>query len=385
MKKAPAPSRTRSTSTARRRAAVLGGSALLLPVLLAACGGDDETAAAAEDCGSTEKVTIMMGTSDMDISYAPYASLADELGYFAEECLDVTVTTTGGSTTTAQAVMSGVADIAIQTPDSMIAAANTERLPIKIFHNLLPRSSYEIAVKPGAGVAGDADLAGKVVGFPMISDSIVGYLSTRMKEAGTDAKTVKQVATGFGATSAESLQKGEIDAFVGWPGMWAAFENAGYEFDILPAPEWQNDYYGIGLGATDEYIEANPEVVEGVSRAVARSTVFLKENPDAAVKLFWEEYPERAPLPGDDEDKAFDDTRAVLQATIDTMRLDDFEIDHTWGVQDAEAWVGQIEYNRQVGLVTQELDPADFFTDQFNEAANDFDRAEVVERAEEGA
>ncbi len=50
--------------------------------------------------------------------------------------------------------MSGVADIAIQTPDSMIAAANTERLPIKIFHNLLPRSSYEIAVKPGAGVAG---------------------------------------------------------------------------------------------------------------------------------------------------------------------------------------------------------------------------------------
>lgn len=361
------------------RAALVVG-ALALPLALAACGGSDADATAASaDCESVEKVTIMMGTSDMDISYAPYASLAGELGYFAEECLDVTVTTTGGSTTTAQAVMSGVADIAIQTPDSMIAAANTERLPIKIFHNLVPRSSYEIAVKKGAGIAGDADLDGKVVGFPIISDSIVGYLGSRMQEAGGDLKSVEQVATGFGATSAESLDKGEIDAFVGWPGMWASFENAGYEFDILPAPEWQNDYYGIGLGSTDEYIEENPEIVEAVSRAVARSTVFLKANPDEAVELFWEEYPERAPLPGEDEDEAFAASRAVLEATIETMRLGDFEADHAWGAQDTEAWAGQIEYNRTVGLVTTDLDPGDFFTDEFNEAANDFDRAEAAE------
>lgn len=385
MKKAQAPSRTRSTTSAKRRVAALGGSALLLPVLLAACGGEDESAAAAEGCDATEKVTIMMGTSDMDISYAPYASLADELGYFAEECLDVTVTTTGGSTTTPQAVMGGVADIAIQTPDSLIAAAESDPLPIKIFYNLLPRSSYEIVVAPGSPIASDADLDGKVVGFPQVSDSNVGYLSTRMKEAGADPASVKQVSTGYGATSAESLKKGEIDAFVGWPGLWASFENAGYDFDVLPAPAWQNDFYGIGLGATDEYIAENPEVIEGVSRAVARSTVFLKENPDAAVELFWEEYPQRAPLPGDDEDEAFEQTRKVLQATIDTMRLDDFELDNAWGAQTAELWAGQVAYNLAAGLISSELDPQQFFTDEFNEAANEFDRAEVVERAKEGA
>ena len=373
--------------TVRRhgRSAALAASAVLLPALLAGCGGDDAASAAAQDCESTEKVTIMMGTSDMDISYAPYASLADELGYFAEECLDVTVTTTGGSTTTPQAVMGGVADIAIQTPDSLIAAAGEERLPIKIFYNLLPRSSYEIAVLPGSGIESDADLAGKVVGFPAISDSNVGYLETRLKEAGVDPAGLQHVATGYGATSAESLKRGEIDAFVGWPGLWASFENAGYDIDVLPAPQWQNDYYGIGLGATDDYIEDNPEVIEGVSRAVARSTVFLKENPDAAVRLFWEEYPQRGPLPGEDEDKAFEQTRAVLQATIDTMRLEDFENDHQWGVQSEELWAGQVAYNRQVGLISQDLDPSLFFTDEFNEAANDFDRDDVVARAEEGA
>lgn len=366
-------------SNARRRTACLAGLALALPALLAGCG-DDSSAAASADCDDVTEVSIMMGTSDMDISYSPYAALADQLGYFDAECLDVTVTTSGGQTTTAQAVVGGAADIAMQTPDTLITAAESERLPIKIFHNLVPRVSYEIAVKKGSDITSDADLAGATVGFPMISDGLTGYLGTRMEDAGADVDTVQQVATGFGATYAESLKSGEIDAFVGWPGMWAAGISAGYEFDILPAPEWQNDYYGIGLGATDEYIEENPEVIESVSRAVAKSMVFLQENPDAAVELFFEAYPERAPL-GGDRDKAVADTRTLLDAAVATMRLDDFEATHAWGTQDAEAWEKQVEFNRSLGFVTKKFDVTDFFTDEFNEAANDFDRDAVVEEA----
>ena len=368
-------------SKAPRRTAALAGLALTMPALLAACGSDDSSAAAA-NCDSTTKVSIMMGTSDMDISYSPYAALAEQLGYFDAECLDVTVTTSGGQTTTAQAVVGGAADIAMQTPDTLITAAEKQALPIKIFHNLVPRVSYEIAVKKGSKITSDADLAGKTVGFPMLSDGMSGYLDTRLTDAGADPKSVKEVATGFGATYAESLKSGEIDAFVGWPGMWAAGTSAGYEFDVLPAPAWQNDFYGIGLGATDEYIEKNPEVIEGVSRAVAKSLVFLQENPEAAIDLFWEAYPERAPL-GGDADKARKDTMTLLQATIDTMRLADFDAEHTWGVQTAEAWEAQVAYNKQIGLVSKDLDVAQFFTNEFNEAANDFDRAAVVKEADE--
>lgn len=370
----------------RRRSAVLATSAAGAAgvLLLSACGGGSEpaVAAAAESCDSMTPVTIMMGTSDLDISYAPYASLAQELGYFAEECLDVTVTTTGASTTTAQAVVSGAADIAIQTPDSMIIAAGTDPLPIQIFHNLVPRSSYEIAVLAGGNIKADADLANAKIGYPVVSDSNKAYVAARMEEAGADVKSTKDIATGFGVTSAQALEAGEIDAFVGWPAMWASFANAGFEFDILPSPAWQNDYYGIGLGATSEYIEANPTVIEGVSRAVAKSTVYLKTNPASAITKFWEEYPQQAPLPGEDEDAARDKATTVLNGTIETMRLADFDVADPWGAQSAEAWANQIQYNKDAGLITKDLEPELFFTDEFNAAANEFDREAIVSAAE---
>jgi NitT/TauT family transport system substrate-binding protein len=367
----------------RRRSTVLAAGAAGA-LLLSACGGGSSsttTAGADSSCAKMTPVTIMMGTSDLDISYAPYASLAKELGYFAEECLNVTVTTTGASTTTAQAVVSGAADIAIQTPDSMIAAAQTDPLSIKIFHNLVPRSSYEIAVVKGGKIKSDKDLANAKIGYPVVSDSNKAYVSARMKEAGADVKTTKDVATGFGATSAQALQSGKIDAFVGWPALWASFTNAGFTFDILPSPSWENDYYGIGLGATDAYIKAHPDVIEGVSRAVAKSTVYLKTNPTSAIKLFWAENPTQAPLPGDDETKALKQATTVLDATMQTMRLDDFPVDSPFGVQTTKAWANQIKYNKTAGLITKDLDPGLFFTDQFNAAANKFDHQAIVDQA----
>lgn len=371
--------------TARPRSKALGvvaaGAATL--AVLTSCSGDDSGPknAVAADCDSTSKVTIMMGTSDMDVSYSPYALLANQLGYFAEECLDVTVTTTGGQTTTQQALIGDAADIAIQTPDSLIVSAGRERLPIKVFHNLIPRSTYELVTMDGSGIKSDADLSGKTIGVPVVTDSLSAYVAARLADQNKSIDSVQLIATGYGGTSMEALKSGQIDAFVGWPGLWAAYRNSGYDFTVLPEPEWQHDYYGLGLGALDEYIEKNPEIIEGVSRAISKATVYLSGNPDEAIALFWDEFPARGPLPGQDEDEAKAKDRAVLDSTTDMMGIGTLPNDHIWGEQTAEKWEAQVQYNVNAGLIETPLDPNLFFTNEFNAAANDFDRQAVEDQA----
>lgn len=379
-------SRSEVSPSRSRRSRRLGFVATLTAAsaVFAACSADSDGAvvsAAGAECESTTPVTIMMGTSDMDISYSPYALLADQLGYFAEECIDATVTTTGGQTTTQQALIGKAADIALQTPDSLIVAADSERLPITVFYNLIPRSTYEIATLPDSPITSDADLAGKTIGLPAQTDSLTAYVAARLADVGESIDDVQLIATGYGGTSMEALKSGEIDAFVAWPGLWAAYANSGYETAVLPEPEWQTDYYGMGLGALDSYIEENPEIIEGVSRALAKSSVFLSENPDRAIELFWEEFPARAPLPGQDESVARENDMAVLSSTTGLMGIETLPVDTMWGAQTDAKWAAQIQYNKNAGLVSKELTPDMFFTNQFNDAANDFDREAVLSEA----
>ncbi len=371
-----------STIVARRRglrsitavAALIGTASLALTACSSAPG--EATPSAAAVCETFTPVSLMMGTSDMDVSYAPYGILAEQLGYFDDECLDVTVSTTGGSVTTSQALSSGVADIAMSSPDNFIIAGDSERVPAKIFYNLIPSSIYTLAVQPDSGISDLGDLAGKTVGLTSASPLYEAYLTARLEEAGLEYSDIAIVAVGYGATPMEALKSGEIDAFLAWPGLWASYRNAGYDFELLPEADWQSDYYGIGLAATDDYIAEQPEVLERVSRAIARSSVWLMDdaNADEAVRLFWETYPERAPLPGDDEDEALAKDRAILDATRDVMGITSFEPDHLWGGQDADRWDAQMGFDLEYGLISKDLDTSLFFTDEFNAAANDFDR-----------
>ena len=377
----------RSQSARTRRGSIASLSLLAAAALVLtgcssdASGGGASDAAAAADCDTVTSVRAMMGTSDMDVSYSPYALLAQQLGYMAEECLDVEVTASGTSVTTSQALVSDTADIAMQGPDQLIVAAENEPYDIKIFHNLVTRAIFGLAVLPDADIADYSDLAGATIGVTQASSGYDAYLGKRLEDVGMTLADITQVAVGYGTTPMEALKSGEIDAFLAWPGLWASYENAGYDFVNLPDADWQPDYYGIGLAATSDYIAENPDVVEGFSRAVAKSTVWLQGegNMEEAVRMFWEEYPERAPLPGTDETEALEAELNILESTMNQMSVLESDDDHLWGSQDAEAWALQIAYDRDAGLVTKDLLPEQFFTNEFNDAANDFDRSAISE------
>lgn len=365
-------SATRGTAAMRKHRIQLTLAAGIAVATLAVsgCASADSTTASTADCTTMTKTSLLIGTADLDVSYTPYGLLADELGYFADECLDVDIQ---ASTAGDQALLSNKTDFVMSSPDGQIIQAETAQQPEKMVYNLIPQLNLQIGVKEGSSITTAADLKGKKIGVPALGPIYDTYLTKLLADSGATLKDITYVSTGYGVTAMESLKSGAIDAVLVWPGLWTSYKLAGYNFTLLPDPAWTTDYDGIGLAARTDYIADNPKVIEGMSRAIAKSAVYLQKFPEQAVKLFWKTYPERAPLPGADEATALKNDMAVLQATLTSMRIDTLGDDHQWGIQTLDRWTAQIAYNRAAGLITKDLDPASFFYSDQIEAANDFD------------
>lgn len=325
--------------------------------------------------------TIVLGTGNQDVSYQPYGPFAQQLGFFREENLDVKIETAPTTSQATQAVLAGKGDFAMVGVDSILQAADKGDLPLKMVYQLMPRSTYSLAVLPDSPINDFTDLGGKVIGLPSLSTLLTAFVDIRMADAGVKEPPKQLVEMGLGLNVMEALKDGTIDAYLGWPGLFAVYENAGYNLKILPYAEWQKDFYNIGLVARNDFIEKNPDIVETVIRGIAKSSVYLKTNQRKGVESFWEAYPERSPLPGQDREKEMQNNLRILDATLVQMRIDERPVDFKWGEQNAETWRRHYDLLKKLDVLKTDFDPAAFFTNQFNDKANAFDHAAIVEAA----
>lgn len=359
-------------------AAALATGALILSGCTA--GAEATTSDAAAACETTTPAHMLLSTADLDISYIPYGILADELGYFDDECVDMTIEVTASGAP--QSLLGGQTDFAMTGPEQLVAANNGAPFGAKTIYNYIPNLNIYLGVLADSDIESTADLAGKTIGLESASPMYDSFLTESLEPHGLSLADITTITTGYGATPAEALESGDVDAVLYWPGMFTSWEAAGYDMRILTGTEWSAGFDGIGLSARDDTIAEDPELVESVSRAIARSTVYLQRYPESAVRIFWQAYPERAPLPGADEDEALDRDLAVLESTLETMGAMNHDEDYTWGTQTLERWTNQIAYMQASGTVdaTVEIDPTAFFSADHIEAANDFDRDEITEQ-----
>jgi NitT/TauT family transport system substrate-binding protein len=324
------------------------------------------------------KVAIVLSTSDQDVSYEPYGPFAQQMGWYKDAGLDVTIQTAPTTGQVIQLILSGNAQFGQVTPDALLLAAQTEPMPIKIVYAMARKQIWAAALPPNSPVRKFADLKGKIIGYPSESPAIAAFVDARMNDDGASQADTKSIATGYGVTSMEALKSGRIDAFIAWPGLFASFQNAGYQFTVLPDAAWQTGYYGIGQGATTTYIAQHPDIVVAIGRGIAMSAIVLKTHPEAMVRAFWKAYPARAPLPGDDEAVAMKKELNILRATAGQMRIDELPADFAWGSQDQTAWDRHMDNLLRIKLATKRLDPSGFYTNEFAARFNDFDHAALM-------
>ncbi|WP_407270072.1 ABC transporter substrate-binding protein [Radiobacillus sp. PE A8.2] len=353
--------------------------ALISVLVFSGCASD--AAQGANEGGEKTKVTLAIATKDINIGY-PFATLPLAMGWFEEEGLDVTLVPGDSSQGVVQLLESGKADLGVMTTTTGAMATIKEGIPIKSVYGISIRNGDRFVVMADSGIEDVKDLEGKKLGVPDLGSGQVGYAHVRFDEAGVPLDSVEEISVGYGAQAYEALKKGTVDAYVTWASAFALGKTSGYDIKGLPMADWQNDMYNFNLYAADDYIDENSEIIGKIGRAFAKASVFIKTNPEAAVKIFWDQYPERAPKDLDDA-TALNNELEVLKAQMGDMRVEELPVDYHWGSQEAKAWDFLQQYLYDTNMIEDTIDSSKLFDNSVQDEFINFDVNEIVKQAEE--
>ena len=318
----------------------------------------------------------------LSLVVANQTSLPRHLGYYEEEGVKVefALSAAGGTTGAVQLVASGDQDIGSGSMSPVLSrAALGQDMGIVFFYNQLREFNTHVGVNPASGIKTMAELKGKLVGVPTLAGE--GTLVARYiaREAGLDAdKDLRFIAVGVGAQALHALKTNQVAALVMTSGNFAQMETLGFTFTNLPLPPSARGLFGPGLFARRDFIQKNRKAVIGVARAVAKSTLFLITNPEAAIRIHWKLYPEQVPQ-GIPPEQALRDALHVLKAQAEGLNFAEGDKTRQWGTYTPQSWVKFVDY---LNLSDKLKDPSPYFTNELAAEVNAFDRQKVISQAQ---
>ena len=119
-----------------------------------------------------------------------------------------------------------------------------------------------------------------------------------LRDAGLEPdRDVAVIAVGSSSSAAAALRAGQIDGFMGGEPGGAVIVHqlkiGRYFIEPLrdQGPKFLRDMTFPTLQASDRYIQANPQTVERVVRAVAKTQKRLREDPEAGVRVAQKIFP----------------------------------------------------------------------------------------------
>ncbi|WP_226583198.1 ABC transporter substrate-binding protein [Acuticoccus sediminis] len=313
-------------------------------------------------------------TTDISTGHAAHSSLPQALGFWEEEGLNVDVFGVAGSTTGMQMVSGGRMEFVTITAEEMLFA-RANGMPVKTGYQHSRQPISRIVTLKSAGITDLATLRGATVGTPVIHTNPLA--SGTFAEAGIDIENdIELVATGTGAPAALALRRGDIKAWVSWDTAVAALENLGLEFDYH-YPSYYNMLLGNFVTGNQERIDSDPESYIKLCRGIAKAVVFGQANPDAAIRLHWEVYPQTRPQGGGTPEEIAQAKRIFL-SRFDGFALGDAT---SYGSAGDAQWERVIAELAQTGHLDAGFDVSQIWDPSFLEAINDFDREAIAEQA----
>jgi NitT/TauT family transport system substrate-binding protein len=346
----------------------------VLALSLAACGGDDSDGGGSDSEAGT--VTVLLPFS-RSIAFWP-VHVADVMGYFEDEGIDIKDEATDGSSFVVQQVSAGKAPVGIAVAEPAMLGYSQNPSFVSIY-DFLTGNGFDVYVRDDSPIQSMDDLqAGDSIAIKDQAGGDIPRLSAEIQKTGLEPGT-DVTYTQFGensAVGANLIEQNKADALeISWNslvGIKIALEKEGITLRCITCDA--ESYAAESVIVTNDYLGDNKDLVEGFGRALAKATLFGTTNPDAAIAIMKTINPEEQTDP--------EYTKTYFTDAVNVMAPRQPQNQYGW--QDEEAYKRSMELlldpSQPQGL-TDPIDLDTFVDNDLIDAFNDFDHDEVVQEA----
>lgn len=349
-----------------RRGALAGlGTALCAPHIARAQG---------------KTVRLAYGVSVVDPSTAPWLSAPKTGGFWQAAGLDVEVTGFNGAGPALQLLANNQVDVVYTgTPDAM--KLRDIDVPLRTIANAYDRNHNYPAVPIDSPITTIEQFRGKRMGLQTMTGSIYLWEKVLLKTHHLTLSDLAEVIpVGTGAPAVRALETKQIDILGEWHGQYAFLEVVlGLKlrkFDHDPALTTYS--FVQAFFARDETIRNDPAMLTGLLRGVAQGVRFAIENPEAAVRGHFRQFPNSQPT-NMSEDKAVADSAKVVSINVQLSK--DSILAGRWGMATPDQVSSVRDVLLENDIIKKKLPWDQYYTPQFVKALNDYDVNAVVQKA----
>ncbi|MEO2204285.1 ABC transporter substrate-binding protein [Paenibacillus pabuli] len=319
-----------------KKIAILKGALILLLSITFIISGCSSNGTVSEAKGGSASGAAKVKIRIADTSTNPTFRVAIAKGFFESQGIDAESITFGSPAEGVNALFIKQVDIAYGADFPVL--------------NALAKGDYSIIASAGQTtdeaaaawklyakdeIQTGADLKGKSVSF--IRGTFIPYLwDEYLKDEGLALGDVKQIGQGAFDESYIALKQGELDA------TWVIGSALTDKFDTLKGVHQLTDMsqtpvrLGMGLVASNEFIEANPETIKGFLVALDEASTYAQAHPDEVADLMYKE------------------TKQPKKATLKDLPINPWVVGFT---QEAyESLAGQKQYMVDNGIIEQDFD-----------------------------
>lgn len=335
--------------------------------------------AVAASSATAQVHTVRVGWCAKTVSSAaaPFA-IASKLGWFEKDGIKVDLVPLPGSTDCVKLVATKELQASLPSIEPL-AIIRPQGVKAKFFYTAYQANIYGIAVPADSPVKSITDLKGKKIGVTSMASAGVIVARALAKAAGMNPDSdITILVAGEAAQTAALLGSKQIDALSQFDTQYALTMNAGAKLRMLEHPEIKK-FPSNGFVALEDYLKNNRKEAVALARGYAKGTVFAIANPEAAIRILWEMYPQTKAT-GKDEPTALRDDLITLEARAKNWRYEQVD-GKRWGDNVVKNYQDYADWLLAQGIIKTKTDANDLVTNDLLDEAINFDEKALIAEA----